>query len=135
MRSAFDEYRGGLAVESSAHAETLDDVLDGMRSGGAVLAFDGDTPIGSARFRVEEDDLYVGRVSVLPAYRRRGVASAMMRFLDRVAAERGRPSIRIQVRDSLPNNVGLYRALGFEVVSIDPHPRGKDRVWTMRKRV
>jgi ribosomal protein S18 acetylase RimI-like enzyme len=104
---------------------------------GAVLAFVGDTAVGSARFRPQDTDadLYVGRVSVLPAYRRRGVASALMRFLMDLTAERGRQAIVINVRHSLPSNVGLYQALGFEVVSIDPHPRGDDRVWTMRKRV
>jgi len=81
----------------------------------------------------EDVDLYVGRVSVLPSHRRRGVASAVMRFLEGVAAERGLAAIRIGVRDSLPSNVGLYQSLGYELVSIDPHPRGADRVWTMKK--
>jgi hypothetical protein len=46
-----------------------------------------------------------------------------------------RQQIRIGVRDSLPSNIGLYRGLGYELVSIDPQPRGADKVWTMIKRV
>jgi len=135
MRQAFAEYRDVLTVPSSAHAETLDDVRQALATGGAVLACLGDTVVGSARFRDDGPDLYVGRVSVLPRHRRQGIASALMRFLEAVAVQRGRQAIRIQVRDSLPSNVGLYQALGFEVVSIDAHPRGADRVWTRRKRV
>ena len=79
--------------------------------------------------------MYVGRVSVLPTHRRRGVASLLMRFCEAVARNAGKARVRIAVRDSLPSNVGLYQALGFELVSIDAHPRGPDRVWHMIKRV
>jgi ribosomal protein S18 acetylase RimI-like enzyme len=58
-----------------------------------------------------------------------------MRFLEDVASGRGEAAILIEVRDSLPGNVGLYQSLGYELVNIDPHPRGPDRVWSMRKHV
>jgi ribosomal protein S18 acetylase RimI-like enzyme len=133
MRAAFAEYQGALPVESGAHTETLEDVRAAIGEGGAILAFDGAQPVGSARFRPDGADLYVARVSVVPAWRRRGVASAMMRFLEGVAAQYGKTAIRIGVRDSLPSNVGLYQSLGYELVSINAHPRGPDKVWTMRK--
>ncbi len=135
MRAAFAEYRGVLPVESGAHAETDEDVLAAMRAGGAVLALVDGEPVGSARFTLEERLLYVGRVAVLPDFRRRGLASAMMRFLEDITRHHGRAAIRIAVRESLPGNVGLYESLGYEPISIDPHPRGQDRVWTMIKRV
>jgi ribosomal protein S18 acetylase RimI-like enzyme len=135
MRQAFAEYAGLLPVESGAHSESLEDVLAAMRQGGAVLAYLGHDAVGSARYLPEETELYVGRVAVLPTYRRRCIASAMMRFLEGVAAAHGRQSVRIQVRDSLPSNVELYRALGYELVSIDAHPRGPDMVWTLRRLV
>lgn len=133
MLAAFAEYEGALPVESGAHTETLADVRAAIGEGGAILAFDGHVAVGSARFRPEGDDLYVARVSVRPEFRRKGVASAMMRFLEGVATQYRKNAIRIGVRDSLPSNVGLYQSLGYELVSIDPHPRGPDRVWTMRK--
>jgi ribosomal protein S18 acetylase RimI-like enzyme len=135
MLAAFGEYAGALAVESSALAESVEDVESAMRSGGAVLALLDAEPVGSARFRPEAGGLYVGRVSVLPAFRRRGVASALMRYLEGVAAERQREVIHVDVRDSLPGNVKLYQSLGYEVVAIEPHPRGPDRVWTLHKRL
>jgi ribosomal protein S18 acetylase RimI-like enzyme len=122
-----------LSVASGANAESLDEVVTAMSEGGAVLAFDDARAIGSARFSFETNALYVGRVAVLPTHRRRGVASAMMRFLEDVAGNQQRHAIHIAVRESLPSNVQLYQSLGYEVVSIDPHPRGADRVWTMRK--
>ena len=133
MRQAFAEYAGTLPVESGANIETVEDVLGVMRLGGAVLGFLDDQPVGSARFKLQPDHLYVGRVAVLRSHRRRGVASAMMHFLEAVGVGHGRASLQIEVRDSLPSNVGLYQSLSYERVSIDPHPRGGDRVWTMRK--
>ena len=133
MVAAFTPYAGALPVESGATTESLADVLAVMRTGGAVLGFLDGQPRGSARFRIEPDELYVGRVSVLPTHRRRGLASAMMAFLASVAADRGLGAVRVQVRDSLPGNVALYESLGYERVSIHPHPRGPDRVWTMRR--
>jgi ribosomal protein S18 acetylase RimI-like enzyme len=135
MLQAFAEYAGALAVESSALVETVDDVVSMMRQGGAILAFASNSQdaVGSARFKLEPGTLYVGRVAVLPTHRRLGIGSAMMRFLERVAMVHARDSITIQVRDSLPSNVGLYRSLGYTVARIDPHPRGPDRVWTMKR--
>jgi ribosomal protein S18 acetylase RimI-like enzyme len=135
MQAAFAEYRGALPVDSGAHDETVDDVLTVMRKGGAILALDGKEPIGSARFTLEDEAVYVARVSVLPAHRRRGVASSIMRFCEDIARDAGKPRVRIGVRESLPSNVGLYQSLGFELVSVDAHPRGLDRVWSMIKYV
>jgi ribosomal protein S18 acetylase RimI-like enzyme len=133
MLAAYAEYRGALPVDSSAHAETVDDVMDGMRKGGAILAFEGSQAIGSARFEPEAQSLYVRRVSVLSSHRRRGVASAIMRSMEAIAVESGRRAIRLEVRDSLPTNVSLYRSLGYEVASTKPHPRGADQIHTMIK--
>lgn len=135
MLAAYAEYQDVLPVASGAHTETVDDVRSAMTQGGAALAHDGNQAVGSARYTPEFQDLYVGRLAVLPSHRRRGVASAMMRFLEEVAARVDCTAIRIGVRDSLPSKVALYQALGYGVVSIDPHPRGPDRVWTMTKRI
>jgi ribosomal protein S18 acetylase RimI-like enzyme len=142
MREAFAEYAGRLPVESGALRESVADVATAMRAGGAVLCFldDGaalclldDVAVGSARFLVEDDALYVNRVAVLPAYRRRGIASALMSFLEDVARSRGKNAIRIGVRESLPSNIALYEALGYGTVSIDRHPGGPDKSRTMLK--
>jgi ribosomal protein S18 acetylase RimI-like enzyme len=135
MREAFAEYEGILAVPSSAHGESVDDVRSAMQRGGAVLAFWEGNVAGSARYRVDPDVLYVGRVSVLPAYRRRGVARAMMRFLEQLGPTVERDRVRVIARESLPGNVELYRALGYRVVKIAPHPRGPDRECWMEQQL
>jgi len=135
MRAAFAEYDGLLAVPSSAHTESVDDMRAAMERGGAVLAFwEGDVA-GSARYRVDPDVLYVGRVSVLPTYRRRGVARAMMQFIEDLGPALQRDRVRVIARESLPGNVELYRQLGYDVVKVAPHPRGPDRECWMEKQL
>jgi ribosomal protein S18 acetylase RimI-like enzyme len=131
MRAAFAEYAGVLAQPSGALSETLEDVRDAMASGGAALAYVDETPVGSARFLPDGDGIYVGRVAVLPSYRRQGVASALMRFLEEHAQRSAKIYVRIGVRESLPSNVALYQSLGYETSKIEPH--GADRSLTMLK--
>jgi len=133
MRAAFAEYAGKLPQESGALRETLADVQNAMLQGVAVLAFVGDVPVGSARFLSDGEGLYVGRVAVLPEYRRQGIASALMGFLEDHARATGKAWIRIGVRESLPSNIGLYESLGYATIKTEPH--GADRSRTMLKRL
>jgi ribosomal protein S18 acetylase RimI-like enzyme len=133
MRAAFAEYDGKLAQPSGALSETLEDVQRAMSEGGAALALLDGVAVGSARYVAADDELYVGRVAVLPEYRRRGVASALMRFLEDHALSIGKSSVRIGVRESLPSNLALYEALGYERIKVEPH--GADRSWTLIKQL
>jgi ribosomal protein S18 acetylase RimI-like enzyme len=133
---AFEEFRDSLAPPPGILRETAEDVARSIETGGAIIAWDGDVPVGSARFHPEPDHLYVGRVAVPPAFRRRGVASAMMDFVEGHARSLGYAETRVQVRQALPSNVALYESLGYTVCSADPHPRVPDAtVLTLAKRL
>jgi HEAT repeat protein/ribosomal protein S18 acetylase RimI-like enzyme len=135
MREAFAEYTGTLEPPSGANSETLTDVETAMTKGGAILArLEGEeTAVGSARYELRPGYLYAGRVSVRPTYRGKGVGSAMMRYLEEIARRHNLFQIQVNVRMSLPSNVALYRALGFEIVRIEPHSKGPQTVATLVK--
>ena len=133
MRTAFAEFQGTLQPDSGANRETVEDVQAAMREGGAVLAWDGPEAIGSARYVIHLDHLYVERVAVLPSHRRRGIASKLMACMEERARELGRPRIRVGVRMSLTGNVDLYRSLGYATIEVVPHQRGPDRIASMVK--
>lgn len=133
MQEAFAEHEDVLRPPSSSHGESVEEVEAAIREGGAVLVWDGVTPVGSARYRREEDALYVGRVSVLPSYRRCGIATLMMAWMERRALELGLSRVRAGVRMSLPSNVEMYRRLGYRLVAVEEHPHGPDRVGTLIK--
>src|SRR6185369_8663025 len=118
MQDAFAEYIGVLQPPSSTHAETVEDVLRAMSAGGAVLAWEDDIAVGSARYNRKSDHFYIGRVAVLPAYRGKGIASAMMAYLEGLARDAGVERVQIGVRMALPQNLALYQRLGYEIISI-----------------
>lgn len=132
---AFAEYLGVLRVPSSAHAETVADVRRALVACGGALAWVAGACVGSARFALEPEVLYVGRVAVLPEFRRRGIASRLMRFIEAHAPSLGRDAVSLKARGALPSNVELYRSLGYEVLIDRPHPRGDDRELTLIKRL
>jgi 8-oxo-dGTP pyrophosphatase MutT (NUDIX family)/GNAT superfamily N-acetyltransferase len=135
MRAAFAEYVYVLNPSSGALSETAADVAAAMQQGGAVLAWLADTPAAAARWRLDVDALYVGRVAVLPEFRQRGVGTALMRFMETVAREQGRDAVHVSVRMQLPQNITFYERLGYTLVDMVDHPRGPDRIARLTKAV
>ncbi len=133
MLAAFEEYRGNLVVPSSAHDETVDDVVAHLNEGGGVLARCEGEVVGSGRYEWREGYVYIGRLSVLPPFRGRGVGAAMMEAIHGTARERGVPEVRISVRTLLPKNIELYERLGYVVVARYTHERGNETVVDMTK--
>jgi ribosomal protein S18 acetylase RimI-like enzyme len=133
MLAAFEEYRPILEPPSSSYNETVEDVERAMSEGGAVLAWVNEEPVGSARFKLGPDYLYVGRVAVLPECRGRRVAFTMMKLLEAFAPSVDRNVIRVDVRMVLEGNLSFFRALGFRLVDTYQHPRGEAICATLLK--
>lgn len=135
MLAAFAEYDGVLEVPSGALVETVDDVLAHMLLGGAVLALDGEEVVGSGRFERRDGYLYIGRLSVPPAHRRRGIGGLMMDTLEDIGRSEGFPEARIGVRTALPQNLALYQSRGYKITATYPHPKGTELIVDMAKRL
>lgn len=135
MRAAFAEYAGVLEVPSGALSETVEDVVEHMALGGAVLAFDGEAAVGSGRFERLEGCIYIGRLSVHPADRGKGIGGAMMDFLENVGRSEGFAEAILGVRTAIPRNVDMYLRRGYEIVATYPHPRGTELIVDMAKKL
>jgi len=135
MQTAFSEYLGKLNPASPCHTETVGDVAKAIHNGGAILAWVDDMPVGSARYSLSADTFYVGRVSVLPAYRGLGVASAMMTYLDDLARANGHAQMELCSRLNLPRNIALYQRMGYEITDQYQLSPDADIQVTMRKRL
>lgn len=134
--AAYEEYRETLVPPSGVFEDSVDDVRGEIEAGGAVIARWNGVPAGCARYEVAPDGshLYVGRVAVVPAYRRRGIAGAMMGWCERFAADRGLPEVQLGARLNLPGNIALYTHLGYEIHDYEVREGfGRVAAW-MRKR-
>lgn len=136
MLAAYEEYRDTLVPPSGAFEESVEDVRHAIAEGAAVIVrLDGE-PVGCGRFEFSPDRSFieVGRLSVLPACRGRGIATRMLGWFEARAAELGIADVVLGVRLALPNNIALYERAGYVVYDYEDRPGyGRVSVW-MKKR-
>lgn len=84
----------------------------------AIAAMDGDEVIGGLtayelpKFEKERSEIYIYDLAVAEEHRRRGVATAMIRELQRLGAERGAWVIFVQADRGDEAAIALYSKLG-----------------------
>jgi GNAT superfamily N-acetyltransferase len=84
-----------------------------------VIALDSDgSPLGHAALRRLRGELEAKRVVVTTEARGRGVATALMNDLQRIAAGLGASRVILQTGDRQPEAVALYEKLGFTRIAI-----------------
>ncbi|WHY66655.1 GNAT family N-acetyltransferase [Neobacillus sp. SuZ13] len=114
MLEAFEEYRS-LEVPSSAINESLEalQIMVKSNSEKALLCSINGRPLGSCRFTMKEGILYFSRVSVIPSARGKGIAKAMLSWLEQYAYDNSKRKMACRVRVSLPKNISLYPVSGL----------------------
>ena len=130
IQAAFAEYDGVIPVPPGALAETLEEAARAIGEGTSLLAYDGEQAVGTVRYEVRPDYVYVGRLAVLPSHRGRGVGAALMAYVEGLAPTLSRNKVHLGTRLSMPSNLAFYERLGYRIVYTEPHPRGNDtNVW------
>lgn len=114
IREAFEEYRGQLDPPSSAHGKTVEAVLRELQDGGAFLASSDTGAQGCVFFHPRADHMYLDRLAVLPAFRGRGVARALVEAVENRARQLGHTRVRLSVRLALKDHHVYYRRLGYQ---------------------
>jgi ribosomal protein S18 acetylase RimI-like enzyme len=117
MLLAFEEYRN-IEVPSSALDETIISIEDSIKYGTekALLYYNDEMPLGSVRFKTEDKSLYFSRLAVAPEARGKGIAKALLYWLEEYAKQNGKSEINCRVRMSMPQNIQLYKSIGFSVI-------------------
>lgn len=92
-------------------------VLTGGKVGYGVATLDGVTA-GVVRGALVDGWLHVGRLEVAPAFRRRGLASALMGAVGAWGLEHGADRAVLQVAEGNEGALALYAGLGYA-----PHHR------------
>jgi ribosomal protein S18 acetylase RimI-like enzyme len=121
IRAAFAEYRGVLHPPSGALAVDTAAVKGLIETGGVLVCESGGQIVACVHHQIHEDHVYLGRLSVLPEYRGRGLAARLVAEVEALAASAGRGRVRLGVRLALPRNRAFFEALGYRQVGLDSH--------------
>jgi ribosomal protein S18 acetylase RimI-like enzyme len=123
IAAAFEQYRGKLVPESGAFRETTQAIATELaKDAGAIVAERNGAIIGCVMTKIEDGDLYFGRLSVLPAARGLGLARRLIAAVEDEARARGLPGVRLGVRIALPDNQKLFHSLGYREIAREAHP-------------
>lgn len=80
-----------------------------------LVATIGTNVVGTVKYRIEGNRLYLTALSVHPSHRRRGVATALVRATARIAEERDIPYLAVHtVKET--GNVTIFERMGFFTV-------------------
>lgn len=73
---------------------------------------------GYINYRIISDEIHIGNIAVLPQFRRRGIARALINRLFTQAKAHQADKITLEVRVSNTAAATLYQSLGFEAAGI-----------------
>ncbi len=123
MQAAFREYDDRLVPPSGVRRETVESVLEKMRQGGWIIAKSAaDEPVGCVYYQPAPGWMYLGRLAVLPGWRGRGIAAALMDEVERRARARGLTRVRLGVRLVFTALRATYARRGYREVEWTAHP-------------
>lgn len=122
LHESFSEYLERLEPPSGVHRETAQTIRDTMKTARWVLATVDSYPVACVMYEPREDFMYLGRLAVLPAYRRRGIGNALIAYVEDRARRQGLGRVRLGVRVALPALRARYERLGYRFIEARTHP-------------
>ena len=121
--AAFEDHRGKIDPPSGAHNETPEKVRAKLQQGGGIIAYLSESPAGCVVYYPEgHDEMYLGRLAVLPAFRQHGVGQALVAAVENKAQMEGYARMTLAVRIALPRNRSFFERLGYTVTGYESHP-------------
>lgn len=122
IQVAYAEFLGKLDPPSGAFLETESSIGAKIYKGGALKASADGELIGCVLYEPKGDFMYFGRLAVLPAWRRGGVAQGLIAAVEACTKAVGLTRVQIGVRLVLPAHQAYYEGLGYRPIAYECHP-------------
>lgn len=115
--AAFERYKEDLQP-SSALKETVESLEQELENGVYCIGYQLEEElVAMSKYKWMPNALYFSRLSVLPSYQRRGIASKLVDELARMALAQHKAFLQCKVRKSEAGNIALYTKLGFIITT------------------
>jgi N-acetylglutamate synthase-like GNAT family acetyltransferase len=121
VHEAFKQYEGKLDPPSGAHKETVETIENKINEGGAFIVECDGNAAGCALWKRNNDNLYMGRLAVVPVYRKLGIGNKLLEMIEKKAKELAFNRILIGVRIGIPSLIEYYKKRGFEITEYCCH--------------
>lgn len=122
IAASFEQYRGKLEPESGAFLETVEGIAAELaRESGAIVAERNGRMIGCVMVKLMEDDLYFGRLAVVPEARGQGISRRLVEAVEDEARRRELAGVQLGVRIVLVENQKLFTSMGYVEISREAH--------------
>jgi ribosomal-protein-alanine N-acetyltransferase len=91
--------------------------------------------VGYVAGLLHEQEGYIASIAVDPGQRRAGLGSRLMRTVMDKLGDEGVTSVALHVRAENESAIAMYRRLGFDVETVEPHyyPDGMDALYMRRE--
>jgi GNAT superfamily N-acetyltransferase len=120
LRAEFAYMQGRIDPPSSLAQLTPQAIADHAQRG-EVWAI-GTPPVACVFLTPTPDALYIGKLAVASAHRRKGLAAALIALAETRARALGKPALELQTRVELAENHAAWRAMGFAETARTAHP-------------
>ncbi|MDI9501078.1 MAG: GNAT family N-acetyltransferase [Clostridiaceae bacterium] len=120
MQDSFKKYMKDTDVKEPLDAltETLDDIIDDIRTKEVFIALIDGIAVGSARVAILPDNTaYLSRFGVRPAYNNIGVGMALMSLIDKMLIEKGIKCVKLHTASKNRDLIRFYYGRGFYIES------------------
>ena len=108
--------RERLDPPSTALTETVQSLREALASAGGLVCWVDGEPAGALVFDESGGGIALRRVSVVPHFQTRGVATALVGVAEEVAAVRGYDDVSLLARGELPATVTFWLRRGYAVL-------------------
>jgi predicted N-acetyltransferase YhbS len=122
IRAAFAAQPVRTDPPPSALRETDATVAAHLAAGGGAVVSVDERIVGSVMWQPKDGGLYLQRLAVDPAWRRQGIARALVAATEAAARLAGLPRVYLGTRLVLTDNRLLFASCGFVEVALHAHP-------------
>lgn len=119
-QEAFQKYMKDTGLQGSMEAldESVEDIINDIRSKVVFVAFMDNTPVGTIRVQILPDNTaYISRFGVSLAYHNIGIGKSLMNLVDKLISANGIKKVSLHTASKYKDLIRFYYGRGFYIDS------------------